>query len=347
MRKLLSFIMIFVFAFTIANAQFKVMFVDDDNNGAEATPIVDALTEWGGIYGTFTTGVAGQDTLPPVYADIQDYDMVIWYTGNDGITTLWDVSDTTGVGAGAIKFNDAITQFVAAGGILWIDGLDFVYDIYGSAPDDFAAGDFVYDVLGISQYLSQSKADDGGTGVSQMDKSTSNVITTVNPITWTYATLWFADGYAINDNAVALYEMGPSGYALEGQVSAFYYNNIITSSLRIAKLSTPEDINTLVNEMITAAVNGSFNVAVENLKNNGLVKLFPNPVSDIATISLSNNANDSEVSIFDIAGKLVYNLKVKAGQNAIINTSNFASGLYTVTVLSNNTISSTKMSVVK
>lgn len=322
------------------------MLVDDDNNVAEATPIVDALTAWGGIYGTFTTGVAGQDTLPPVYADIQDYDMVIWYTGNDGITTLWDVSDTTGVGAGAIKFNDAITQFVAAGGILWIDGLDFVYDIYGGAPDDFAAGDFVYDVLGINQYLSQSKSDDGGTGVSQMDKSTSNIITTVDPITWEYSTLWYADGYAINNDAVALYEMGPSGYALEGQVSAFYYNNIITSTIRIAKLNAQADVNTIVNEMITAAENGTFTASISNAEKNSL-KLYPNPTTDYAIISLADNKTNSVINVYNIAGKLVISQNVKAGQNAKINTSDITSGIYTVTVLSNNKIFTTKMSVVK
>jgi hypothetical protein len=33
-----------------------------------------------------------------------------------------------------------------------IIGKDFLYDRYGTAPDTFAVGDFVYDKLGISSY---------------------------------------------------------------------------------------------------------------------------------------------------------------------------------------------------
>lgn len=347
MKRKLSLLMAFALTLTIANAQFSVMLVDDDNNTAEAAPIDTALTKWGGTFGTFTTA-NDVDTVAPSYDDIKDYDMVIWYTGNDGITELWDYSDTTGVGMGGVRFNDAVTQFVDNGGILWIDGLDFIYDIYGGAPDDFAAGDFVYDKLGITQYLSQSKSDDGGSGVAQMDKADGNTVTTVDPVSWTFSSLWYADGYAINDNAVALYEMGPSDYALAGQVSAFYYNNIIVSSLRIAKLATQDNINTLVSEMVTAAQNGTFNATGIEQISEAELNIYPNPVKDIATVNLPVVNAESELSIFDISGAKVYSQIISAGQKtATVNVSGLSSGIYTVLLSSGNDRVATKLSVVR
>ena len=348
MRKFLSILMIFAFTAGIANAQFTVMLVDDDNNVAEADPIVTALTNWGGTFDIFTTGVADQDTLPPVYSDIEGYDMVIWYTGNDGITTLYDVADTTGVGPGAVKFTDAAKQFVEAGGVLWIDGLDFIYDLYGGAPIDFAAGDFMYDRLGLSQYLSQSKADDGGTGVSQMDIATSNTITTVDPITWVYSTLWYADGFAIIDEATALYEMGPSGYPLEGQVTALYKNNIITSSLRIAKIDGQANIDLLISEMITAAESGTFTYGVSVNELSKLnINIYPNPATESAIINISEINNAKDISVYDITGRMVFSQAITGQNQVTINTSDYASGLYSVIIASGNETYTTKLSVVK
>ena len=346
MRKFLSFIMLMVFTVTFANAQFSVLLVDDDQNTPEGAPIVTALTNWGGTFDVDTTSVTGI----PDYAELSAYDMVIWYTGNDGFgLRLWDVSDTTGVGAGAVKFNAGLTEYLANDGVLWIDGLDFIYDIYDGAPDDFAAGDFIYDVMGISQYLAQSHSDDGtySDGVEQMDIATSNTVTTVDPIAWTYSTLWFADGLSVVDNAVALYQMGPAGYDLEGQISAFYYNNIIVSGLRLGKIDPQADIDQLISEVITAAEAGTFvaSSSVNDISKTN-INIYPNPAVNNVIINISSVKNASELSIYDITGRNVYTENLTGQKQITLNVSDFASGIYNIIVSGDNTVTA-KFSVVK
>lgn len=340
MRKFLSFLMIAFFATSMVSAQ-TVYFVDDDQNTAEADPIVTALDNWGGVYTYRSTATEGI----PTFADISSFDIVIWYTGNDGLDLrLWDVSDTTSVGAGAVKFNDALAQYYNAGGVIWIDGLDFLYDIYDVAPATFSAGDFVYDVLGLTGYLSQSHVDEPD-GVAQMDISSTNTLTTTDPIKWVFSTLWNADGLAIRDDAVALYEMGPAGYALEGQVTALYRNNVITSSLRLAKISPQADLDQIISDMLTAVNGGSFPAAVQNVNNN-TVKLYPNPAVNNITVELGN-AQNAQIAVYDLTGRKILTQAVSGQNNVSINVANLTPGFYTMTVNDGQKISSSKFSIVK
>ncbi len=337
---------VMVFAVTFANAQFSVLLVDDDQNTPEGAPIVTALTNWGGTFDVDTTSVTGI----PDYAELSAYNMVIWYTGNDGLgIRLWDVADTTGIGAGAAKFNAGLTEYVANGGILWLDGLDFIYDLYGGAPDDFAAGDFMFDQLGITQYLAQSHQDDGtySDGVEQYDKASANTITTVDPVSWVYSTLYNADGLAIAADATALYQMGPAAYDLAGQITAFYRNNIIVSGLRLGKIDPQTDLDQLISEMITAAEAGTFEASLINEVSKSNIKIYPNPAVQSAVINLSEINNASELSIFDITGRKVFSQAINGKNQVTINTSDYASGLYNVIIASGNETYTTKLSVVK
>ncbi len=225
---------------------YKILFVNDDNNGDESAPIDTALAHTGYSYVKINT----TDTVPD-YAYMQNFDLVLWYTGNDGTTNLWDTSDST--------FIDDIEQYVENGGTFWLDGIDWIYDLYGTAPDSFPANSFMYDKLGIAKYLDQSHSDDGSTGVTQMDITPENKITTENPVTWLYSSLWFADGLQITDKAVPLYVFGGTNYVFAGQVSSLYKQvntgTYLTTGLRIAKLgdgSNPvqDSVDKIVNEVV-------------------------------------------------------------------------------------------------
>ena len=222
---------------------FKVLLVDDDDYGVESAPIDTALAHSG--YSYFK--IATTDSIPSL-ATLQQYDMVLWYTGNDGITNLWDADST---------YIDQLETYVSDGGLLWVDGLDFIYDIYGTAHDDFSQGDFIYDKLGISNYLDQSYADDGGQGVPQMDITPENKVTTLNPVTWIYSTLWNADGLQITNSAIPLYVFGDSTYQFAGQVNSLYrqenFGTYLTTGLRITKLANQSDIDTIVLDVINYA----------------------------------------------------------------------------------------------
>ena len=225
---------------------YKILFVNDDDYGDESEPIDTALAHTNYSYVKINT----TDSLPS-YEFMQNFDFVLWYTGNDGVTNIWDTDDST--------FIDAVEQYVANGGTFWLDGVDFIYDIYGSAPVDFSENSFIYQKLGISKYLSQSYADDGNTGVPQMDITPKNKVTTENPIKWQYPTLWYADGLAITDKAVPLYTFGDDTYTFAGQVNTLYkqqnYGTYLTSGLRLARIGdgsqfVQDSLDKLIDEVI-------------------------------------------------------------------------------------------------
>jgi len=335
MRKFLSFLMIFVLIAGLSNAQTKVAFVMDDNtsNASNETSVIStALTNGGYVVGEFD--LATLDTL--LYSDISSYDIVLWSIADDRVAlNLWDTVTSPGV----IQFYPALKEFYNnADGAIWIDGLDFFNTLavqtdgttendYESItkPINYSSGDFVYDVLGVSSWNYESKTDEGS-GMPQLDKSSSNSITSLNPILSKYSTLWRADGWTSVAGATVLYEMGDGAYAGAGNGSGLVQDNL---DLLVADI---------INDVTVSSIN-----KVSKLP----IKIYPNPVTETATIILSKNKDNSNILICDISGKLVYSQKVRAGENAIINTSNFSTGLYTVTILSNNTISSTKISVVK
>lgn len=236
-----------LFSLTAVFSQdFKVLFVDDDDNVIESSQIITAVQNAGYTY----TNTAAYSAVP-TYQEIEKYDIILWYTGNDGVTNLWDADDT---------YIDQLELFVQNGGVLWVDGLDFLYDNYGSAPVSFSAGNFVYDFLGISDYLSQSYADDGGAGVSQYDISAGNMITTLDPVSWVYTSLWYADGLAITGTAHALYEMYDGGaYPLADQITALYNQvgtgTYITSGFRLAKVNNQTNTDLLVSSIFDYSAN--------------------------------------------------------------------------------------------
>ena len=156
----------------------------------------------------------------------------------------------------------------------------------------------------------------GDDGVPQFDKTTENTITNLNPIKWQYSTLWRADAWEIMPEATPLYEMGPSSYSGSGYTSfhKYYRNgvNMYVSSIRLAKIGDGSAFNQVNLDNLVASIVGNGTTGVKSVSNIS-INLYPNPTTDYATI----------------------------------NTSSFASGLHNVTILTNNEISSAKMSVVK
>jgi hypothetical protein len=315
-------------------AQFSVLMVDDDNNTTRESATIDtALAHKAGI--TYSTLLL--DSLAPTYDQIKDYDMIIWTTANDGVDLkLWDTDDTTTAGIPILKFNDALMQYVDSGKVLWIDGLDFMYDIYGGAPDTFASGDFVYDVMGIQGYLAQSKVGDVVyTGVPKLLKDPSNNITSLDSIRWKFSTLWYCDGFALAPTAHSLYVMGPSNYDYYGMTSFLYNYNVISSTARIGTIGNgsalvQSDIDLLISDMIDAAQNGTFAPkvnALEITQNPKNYSLFPNPTNGALTISGNNGKDNTQISIYDLGSKLIFQQNMSHHQHTI-DVRPFTRGMY-------------------
>jgi PKD repeat protein len=102
----------------------------------------------------------------------------------------------------------------------------------------------------------------------------------------------------------------------------------------------------------TTTIPVSITVGIDEIQNVAEVKMYPNPVNDIATVNvtLAENAQIA-VNIFDITGKLVntvYNDQMNAGLNTLsINVSELPAGIYFTSVTSGKYNKTMKMVVVK
>ena len=66
------------------------------------------------------------------------------------------------------------------------------------------------------------------------------------------------------------------------------------------------------------------------------LKIYPNPVKDIANLEIGTMESTLLITISDLNGKIVYTKSLSSTNDFIkeqINMSRFASGIYTVTVL--------------
>ncbi len=90
-------------------------------------------------------------------------------------------------------------------------------------------------------------------------------------------------------------------------------------------------------------------ISLSNINSNAdkehVISLFPNPSSGFVNISLGNSVvRNASISIIDLTGKVVYNAAVNNSANSIkVSTNNFESGLYFVTVYTDDFNETTKL----
>jgi hypothetical protein len=74
----------------------------------------------------------------------------------------------------------------------------------------------------------------------------------------------------------------------------------------------------------------SFGVGQREIEEESIISLFPNPVSDILSISIVSNEHYdiSHVKIFDLSGNLVSDIDNLKNVNFSLNTSQLNSGIY-------------------
>lgn len=93
-------------------------------------------------------------------------------------------------------------------------------------------------------------------------------------------------------------------------------------------------------------------LSINETENNISLSVFPNPTNNEATVSFElANASDIVITITDLTGKTVSTLNLgntAAGKNTVeVNTTAFASGVYTVNFTANNAVSTKKLIVRK
>ena len=295
---------------------YYVLLVNDCNNtygsGTIRYQIVDtAITHAGYPVDVFNTVT---QTGSPSYDMLKRFKFVVWYTGNDGANQkLWDPNDST-------RFNPDIVKYIDNGGVIWVQGLDFLYDAFGNKYRDmlsngdscialFHKGDFMYDYAGIKAYVAQSHRNDNKTGVAELDAVPRNGICTLTPLKWKYTTMWNVDALALTDNARPIYQMGPADY-----IFSTYYSmhenvvgkgHVLISTFETARIDTQDNTDELFKEVLDYYrdnVNSVKNHSAEDIGN----RVYPNPVEDEGHITYTlKTASDISVTISDITGKVI------------------------------------------
>ena len=310
------------------------------------------------IYNTITTGEY------PDYNTLDAYDCVIWYTGNDGLNLkLWDVSDTVPGGVNQnLKFNEPLMQYINGGGIVWLQGLDFIFDIYGGAFDEFVAGDFMYDFMGIKTYVAQSHEPGPPVipGLPQLDVVQGNTICNFTPVKWIYPEgLYWADALEITDDAEGIYKMGPPSYILSDYYSGVYTQpgdgHLFTLTVETARIDTRENTDAFFGDVL-AYFETIASSAINEIQGAGFTvyQNSPNPVKDVTTISweLENVANVG-LDIYDISGRKVFSMdfgKQATGKHSFQLSARelgLSNGFYTYSLKVNNRLISQKMIINK
>ena len=335
---------------------FKVLLVNDNARYTTRYLVLDTtLTNLGYNYDVYNSAIIGN---APDLAVLSAYNVVIWYTGTDGVNLyLWDqASDTLDY-----KFNQALIQYIDLGGAVWLQGTDFMYDVFGGAPDTFTEGQFVYDYIGISNYAAQSHADDGHTGLMQIDVVPENDICELTPMrfnnTGYHDTLRYADGYELAPDVQPVYKMGPTGYMFDylysGMMNTVGNSHILTFAVETARFDTRENTETLFGEVLEYF--DGLESIYEHADNSFIIEnLYPNPTSNTTTMVYSlNDQADVSIRVLDITGKEVFNSNLGMqyfGTHEFTISANelgLNSGLYFVSIKINNNTFTGKLMINK
>lgn len=84
-------------------------------------------------------------------------------------------------------------------------------------------------------------------------------------------------------------------------------------------------------------------LAVEDVKKQNGISVFPNPTSGFVTIQNKNNSNLKNVEIYNVAGQLVQRFNVSNAKNASLDMSQLMNGTYVLKVISETETNSVKV----
>ena len=323
----MTFIIMLSFVLSVGSiqAQTDILFVNDNAVNPDNTTLILSTFDDLGI--GYTLFDAAENQASPTFDEMMGYDLVVWYTSTDGVgLQLWNGTETD---------NEALIAYLNAGGNLWLMGNDFLYDRY-AAPYTFSSGDFVYDYLGTAQYYAQSYGDDGNLGVAQLDLEPNQIVSTLNPIQWTFSTAWWIDACLPVFEAKPIYRMGPEDYVFHNYFSGIYFPDpsevfhTVSFFFDPALMDTDENRALLFSDVISFFNGIIFDGTSEDngtdLQNS---TIYPNPASDILHISTHSPA--IQIAVYDETGKLVLE-KNSTSQFETLNTSSWMRGVYYISV---------------
>ncbi len=275
---------------------------------------------------------------------LKHFKVVIWTTGEtwNGITTLTPNDE------------DALAQYLDAGGNLFLNSQDYFYDVYPSAGS-FTAGQFPYDYLRISSVAQDAWIDPmstNGAAGSIADGMSFNLATPFG------TTSLFVDNLTSYDGTPLFNVDNPSGYAAI-QYSGTY--NLVFSTIDFAGLVDGTFPNTKVEFMRRVL---GFLYAPLALGENGKIPTtfdisqnYPNPFNPTTTIKYQiPKSVDVTLTIYNILGQKVrtlVNKKMEPGYYKVVWDGRndygvkVASGIYLYRIKAGDFVQTRKMILMK
>ena len=236
MTKTVSFLLLLSLSINNLLAQdLSILLVHDSYDLTRVDSVKKAIIVAGYQYDLFD---AADHKKSPSASLLSNYELVIWYTGNDYVDTyFWNGNDTD---------NEALKTYLDQGGMLWLQGFDVLRDRYSSPPVSFLEGDFAHDYLGIKKYVERTpNSNDVSVGLPQVDAVVNNGICQTSPVKWSFSsgTMWGVDACEPADDAQAVYQMGPSGHSLSQYFAGIYNETqdykVLTFTFEMARLKNP------------------------------------------------------------------------------------------------------------
>ncbi len=326
MKKLISALIINVLSF-LGFSQ-NILFVNDnDVNLANTAIVLNALDN--SSYNTYTYWNLVDSTTVLSSSYMETFDLVIWYCSTDGVDLeIWD---------GSTAGNGEVINYILTGKPFWLIGLDILFAQYGGAPDNFSAGEFAYDHLGLASYDSQSYVDDANAGVENVTKTTFAPSYFPSLVEWEFATLWYVDGCTPLSGTNVLYEMGGDmAYPLLGEATMFHKKNADGNVMSTFFDPALIDVESNRINFLDASIQFLLAEYGLNIEKNDLTfnfQMYPNPTQNFTNISFFlENDSKVEFSVYSMSGSqvIVQDLGILYGgnQNITIDLSFLNSGVY-------------------
>ena len=295
----------------------------------------DNTTFYNSILTTSYTNVTLHDSNAnglPTSAELDNYDLVIWFSGDDGFGLNFWSNGLTGIAE--------LTNYLDNGGKLWMIGSDLIYEMYGAAPDTFLAGDFMYEYAWLASYNMQTFVDDGGLGVPQINRNSTANTDYPSPLTWIFSTLYYIDGVTPKTEGLSIYEFGPASYPNAGETTMTFYENStfsvmssffnptsINTSTSTGRLTPTHDLDFFIQATLDQIFASSLSVKDNDYSQN-LFHVYPNPSKDYFNIAFNNELIlNEDYEVYSILGKLVLKGKL-TNLNTVVSTKNLSKGTY-------------------
>lgn len=294
----------------IAYSQNDILLVTDNNlDTSDNSTFYNALLTTS--YTNVTLHEADVNGAPAV-AQLNNYDLVIWFSGDDGFElNFW---------SNGIAGNTALKSYLDNGGKLWMVGSDIIFEMYGSAQDTFTTGEFMYDYAWLQSYDMQTYADDGGLGVPQVERNANVSSSYPSPLTWIFSTLWYADAVTPRNETISVYEFGPTSYPNSGETTMTFYENNTFSVMSTLFNPTSIDTSTTAGRLnftpnndldffIQATLDHIFASSLSTVESNLNVtslNAHPNPSKDYFDITFnSETLLDEDYELYSLLGEVV------------------------------------------